>query len=283
MHRENWNDTFINQDKILKVLNKNINDTPIFLAGGTGLHRHILRIPYRHSEDLDFFFPTLISNQELNNITDKIKEIITTNLDVKLVNEKKETQIRRLFYQFSDNDEVIKIEILNFTCDRLNDKSYLKNDIFKTENLYNLLLYKFKALCDRPDTIKDIFDIYFIMREMDSLLISNIIIDINKKFKEAIVIEYKVDNIISALGYQLKWDIEIGDHIEHLNDLKIEVENFKIELKNAFESEEVLDFSYKSRITKKALEFELSNQDYIEVIEENKFLVSEYNILYLND
>jgi hypothetical protein len=279
VHRENWDDTFTNQDRILKVLNDNIKNTPIFLAGGTGLHRHILRIPYRHSEDLDFFFPTLISNQELNNITDKIKEIITTNLDVTLVNEKKETQIRRLFYQFNDNDEVIKVEILNFTCDRLNDKSYLKSDIFKTENLYNLLLYKFKALCDRPDTIKDLFDIYFIMREMDSLLISNIIIDINKKFQKAIGIKYEVKHIIQALGYHLKWDIEIGDHIEHLNDLKIEVENFQIELKKAFELEKTLTFSYESRISKKALEFELTNQDYIDIIEENKFLVDEYNIL----
>jgi hypothetical protein len=279
VHRENWDDTFTNQDRILKVLNDNIKNTPIFLAGGTGLHRHILRIPYRHSEDLDFFFPTLLTNQELTNITDIIKSIITTNLDVTLVNEKKETQIRRLFYQFNDNDEVIKVEILNFTCDRLNDKSYLKSDIFKTENLYNLLLYKFKALCDRPDTIKDLFDIYFIMREMDSLLISNIIIDINKKFQKAIGIKYEVKHIIQALGYHLKWDIEIGDHIEHLNDLKIEVENFQIELKKAFELEKTLTFSYESRISKKALEFKLTNQDYIDIIEENKFLVDEYNIL----
>ena len=279
MHRENWDDTFTNQDRILKVLKDNIKDTPIFLAGGTGLHRHILRIPYRHSEDLDFFFPTLLTNQELTNITDLIKSIITTNLNVKLINEKKETQIRRLFYQFDDNDEVIKVEILNFTYDRLNDKSYLKSDIFKTENLYNLLLYKFKALCDRPDTIKDLFDIYFIMREMDSLLISNIIIDINKKFQKAIGIKYEVKHIIQALGYHLKWDIEIGDHIEHINDLKIEVENFQIELKKAFEFEKTLTFSYESRIRKKALEFELTNQDYIDIIEENKFLVDEYNIL----
>ena len=66
-----------------------------------------------------------------------------------------------MFYSFKENDEIIKIELLNFTCCRLKDFSFINSDIFRTENLYNLLLYKLKALCDRPDTIKDLFDLYF--------------------------------------------------------------------------------------------------------------------------
>ena len=280
MHRDDWESTFRNQDIILSAL-KNSLDSSIFLAGGTGLHRHVLRVPYRHSEDLDFFFSTLVLDKEINEVTNEIKQIMTTTLGATLINEKKEKQIRRLFYSFEDNEEIVKVEILNFTCARLKDFSYLKSDIFRTENLYNLLLYKFKALCDRPDTIKDLFDIYFIMREMDKLLVSDIIIDINIKFKEAIGIEYQKKHIISSLEHNLKWDIEIGDHIEHLNDLKLEVEYFKQELKEAFISKDFLDFSYKSRIGKKALELGVSVEDYIEYIEENKFLENEYKVLYL--
>lgn len=279
MHRENWQDVFVNQDKILKQL-KPLEDE-MFLAGGTGLQRFVLTKPYRHSEDLDFFFAKLKTKQDLDKIKDKILNLIN-NLDgVKLDRDPiwiKDEKSWRMFFSFEDNDEIIKIELLNFTCGRFQDLEFLNQDIYKTENLYNLLLYKFKALCDRPDTIKDLFDIYFILRDLNAVDIKTLIEHINKKFYDAIKLKYTKKDIIQALNFRLDWDIEIGEHIEHLHGLKLEIETFQDELKNSFEHNETLDFSYKSKIAKKAKEFDLSCDEYIELIEDNLFVVNEWKI-----
>jgi len=164
MHRDDWDSVFKNQDKILKQL-KPLNDK-IFLAGGTGLHRFALPTPYRHSEDLDFFLEKLCDKVELDEIKNEIVKLMLKLSESTLVDTRwiKDEQSWRLFYSFDDNDEIVKIEILNFTCCRLKDLTFLNSSIFRTENLYNLLLYKLKALCDRPDTIKDLFDIFYFKR-----------------------------------------------------------------------------------------------------------------------
>lgn len=78
------------------------------------------------------------------------------------------------------------------------------------------------------------------------------------------------------MNHNLDWDIEIGDHINHLHGLKLEIDLFQIELRNTFEKEDSLDFSYHTRIKKKALEFGLDEKDYIEIVEDNQFLVEEW-------
>jgi len=202
--------------------------------------------------------------------------------EAKLVNSKwiKDELAWRMFYDFEDNDETVKIEILNFTCNRVKDFAFVNEDIFRTENLYNLLLYKLKALCDRPDTIKDLFDLYFILRDLQEVNISFLIEDINKKFKAAIGIEYSKENIVSALNHRLEWDIEIGEHVKHLHGLKLEIESFQEKLKSAFENNIILDFSYKTRIKEKAQEFGLDENDYIDIVEDNQFIVDEWNRYY---
>ena len=251
----------------------------MFLAGGTGLQRFVLPKAYRHSEDLDFFFTSLKTKEEIDIIKNKILVLMSKISDVKLENIKwiKDEKAYRMFYSFKENDEIIKIELLNFTCCRLKDFSFINSDIFRTENLYNLLLYKLKALCDRPDTIKDLFDLYFILRELEKINIKTLIEDINKKFEDAIGIKYSIENIISSLNHNLDWDIEIGEHINHLHDLKLEIDLFQKELKNAFAQKDILDFSYNSKIQKKALELGLNKNDYVDVIEDNQFLVEEWN------
>jgi len=72
MHRDDWSSVFTNQDRILKQLKSLENK--MFLAGGTGLQRFVLPVPYRHSEDLDFFFSTLKTNKELESIKNTIIE-----------------------------------------------------------------------------------------------------------------------------------------------------------------------------------------------------------------
>ena len=277
MHRDNWGAVFENQDRILKQLKPLENE--MFLAGGTGLQRFVLPQAYRHSEDLDFFFTSLKTKEEIDIIKNKILVLMSKISDVKLENIKwiKDEKAYRMFYSFKENDEIIKIELLNFTCCRLKDFSFKNSDIFRTENLYNLLLYKLKALCDRPDTIKDLFDLYFILRELEKINIKTLIEDINKKFEDAIGIKYSIENIISSLNHNLDWDIEIGEHINHLHDLKLEIDLFQKELKNAFAQKDILDFSYNSKIQKKALELGLDKNDYVDVIEDNQFLVEEWN------
>ncbi|OCL96521.1 hypothetical protein AAX29_02060 [Aliarcobacter thereius] len=125
------------------------------------------------------------------------------------------------------------------------------------------MLYKLKALCDRPDTIKDLFDLYFILRDLENIDIKTLIEDINKKFEDAIGIKYSIENIISSLNHNLDWDIEIGEHINHLHDLKLEIDLFQKELKNA-------------------LELGLDKNDYVDVIEDNQFIVEEWNKYFKN-
>ncbi|HJE03680.1 MAG TPA: nucleotidyl transferase AbiEii/AbiGii toxin family protein [Aliarcobacter thereius] len=280
MHRDNWEAVFENQDRILKQLKPLENE--ILLAGGTGLQRFVLPQAYRHSEDLDFFFTSLKGKEEIDSIKNKILELMLQIPDAKLENIKwiKDEKAYRMFYSFKGNDEIIKIELLNFTCCRLKDLSFGNNNIFRTENLYNLLLYKLKALCDRPDTIKDLFDLYFILRDLKEVNIKTLIEDINKKFEDAIGIKYSKENIISSLNHRLDWDIEIGEHINHLHGLKLEIDLFQKELKNTFLNDDILDFSYHTKIKNRALEFELDNNDYIDAIEDNQFLVEEWNKYY---
>ncbi|MDX9902360.1 MAG: nucleotidyl transferase AbiEii/AbiGii toxin family protein [Aliarcobacter sp.] len=187
-----------------------------------------------------------------------------------------------MFYSFKGNNEIVKIELLNFTCCRLKDLSFENINIFRTENLYNLLLYKLKALCDRPDTIKDLFDLYFILRELEEIDIEILMEDINKKFEDAIEIKYSKENIISSLNHKLDWDIEIGEHINYLHGLKLEIDLFQSELRNAFLQDDILDFSYYAKIQEKALEFGLDKNDYIEIIEDNQFLVHEWKKYFQN-
>lgn len=277
MHRDDWKSVFLNQDKILKVLKP--LEKEIFLAGGTGLQRFVLKEAYRNSEDLDFFFAELKSKDEMDSIKNKIVELISKIPKTKLENAIwiKDEKAWRLFYSFEENDEIIKLELLNFTCTRVKDLTFTNENIFRTENLYNLLLYKIKALCDRPDTIKDLFDIYFILRDFKKIKIDDLINDVNLKFEKAIGISYSKENIVSSLNQKLAWDIEIGNNIKHLHGLKLEIDLFQKELKKAFEEDIILDFSYYSRINKKALEFGLNVNEYIEIIEDNQFLVEEWN------
>lgn len=277
MHRDDWNSVFKNQDRILKQLKP--LESEMFLAGGTGLQRFVLPMPYRNSEDLDFFFANLKTNKELENIKNKIVELILGLEGVKLDRDPiwiKDEKSWRLFFGFDDNDEIIKIELLNFTCCRVVDLSFVNEDIFKTENLYNLLLYKFKALCDRPDTIKDLFDIYFILRDLNKIDIDLLIQDINKKFSEAIGIQYRKQDIVNALNHRLDWNIELGDNIKHLQDMMLEINLFQKELQESFEKNDTLDFNFQSKILNKAKEYGLEPNEYIELLEENSFLVDEW-------
>jgi hypothetical protein len=75
----------------------------------------------------------------------------------------------------------------------------------------------------------------------------------------------------------LHWDIEVGENIKHLQGMKLEIDLFQKELQEAFVIGETLDFNFESKILKKASEYDMEVSEYIELIEENQFLVDEYN------
>ncbi|SFV89772.1 hypothetical protein MNB_SV-4-954 [hydrothermal vent metagenome] len=238
----------------------------------------VLSRAYRHSEDLDFFFPTLKDRKFVFETGERMAKLIgelpgATVEDIRRV---KEENAFRLWCRFEDNDETVKVELLNFTCSRLKDAGFIKLP-FKTENLYNILLYKLKALCDRPDTIKDLFDLYFIFRDLPPIETDELILDLNEKFESAIGLRYELGHLVRALEYHLKWDIEIAD-IAHPHDLKEEIENFQKSLHDALASKSLLDFSYKKRIQNNAAKYDLDEKSYLElidVLDENAFWVNE--------
>ncbi len=104
------------------------------------------------------------------------------------------------------------------------------------------MLYKLKALYDRPDTIKDLFDLYFIFRDLPPVNVCELLSDLNTKFEDAIGLRYELKHLISALEHDLKWDIEISD-IAHPYDLKKEIESFQRTLHDTLKHETLLDFS----------------------------------------
>jgi len=276
MHRDDWEAVYRNQDRILHAL-KSMEDE-IFLAGGTGLQRFVLPRAYRHSEDLDFFFPKLQEKNLVFEVGEQMAQQIQAipGVTIEGIRRAKEEGALRIWCRFDDNDEVVKVELLNFTVSRLKETGFIEQP-FKTENLYNILLYKLKALCDRPDTIKDLFDLYFIFRDLPPIEVDVLLSDLNAKFEGAIGLRYELEHLVRALEHHLKWDIEIAD-IAHPYDLKEEIENFQKALQDALESKSLLDFSYKTRIQKNAAKYDLDEKSYLElidVLDENAFWVSE--------
>ena len=60
-----------------------------------------------------------------DNIKNKILELMSEIPNAELENIKwiKDEKSYRMFYSFKDNEEIIKIELLNFTCCRFIDRS----------------------------------------------------------------------------------------------------------------------------------------------------------------
>jgi predicted nucleotidyltransferase component of viral defense system len=280
VYREDWQAVYTNQDRILQGL-KSLEDE-IFLAGGTGLQRFVLPRAYRHSEDLDFFFPTHVEKSLATATGEKMVELIAKipGASIEQSRRIKDEGAYRLWCRFDDNEEVVKVELLNFTCTRLKDTTFVPEP-FRTENAYNLMLYKLKALCDRPDTIKDLFDLYFIFRQLPAVKIDALLADLNTKFEKAIGIRYEKVHLLRALEHRLKWDIEIAD-ITHPYDLKLEIESFQNKLHDALQNNELLDFSDAYRIRQNAAKFGLDEKGYLEHIDflgENAFWTDDIKFI----
>jgi hypothetical protein len=271
--RKNWLDIYKNQDIILKTLS-DIDD--IFLAGGTAVQRFLIERPYRESDDLDFFVSSPKKDVLLSayhNIANTLRE----NQNIKLENiiNDKALGVQRFFCSLKENEEMVKLELLDFTNGRFKDTQFFTCDNFpRIENFYNLILYKLKALCDRRDTIKDLFDLYFLFKEMpyERLSIKELMIDLELKFKIPTGYKYSYAQVIEALSCNnRRWDIVLKEQSFPDFYIKEAIEEFRLEFLNILLSkDDEIDMSYRNKASTFSKDIDI--KDYYELIETNLFI-----------
>jgi len=272
----NWDEVYKNQKIVLQTL-KEIDE--IFLAGGTAVQCYLLSKKYRESEDLDFFVEREMSSKESAKLARSIIKTLGQNEQLHNIRHKHtEDGTHRIFCAVEGSSEIIKIELLNFTTDRFGDLAFIEHEDFpRIENSYNLLLYKLKALCDRTDTIKDLFDIYFLFKTLEPINLKQMLLDLEFKFLETTGYVYNTETIINALNITRRWDIVLtGDDALHyaMKEAIVAFQNdFATQLLLAPEE---LDFSYERYVSEKMEANDCEKlDDYLSFFEENAFLERE--------
>ena len=274
--RSNWDEVYKNQKVILNTL-KEIDE--IFLAGGTAIQCYLLSKKYRESEDLDFFVESEMSSKESAKLARTIIKTLGKNKEVYNIRHKHtEDGTHRIFCAIKGSSEIIKIELLNFTADRFGDLDFIEHKDFpRIENPYNLLLYKLKALCDRTDTIKDLFDIYFLFKVLEPINLKQMLLDLEFKFLETTGYVYNTETLINALNITRRWDIVLT--VE--KSLEYAMKEAIVAFQNDFATQlllapKELDFSYKKYLNEKMKFNECDRvDDYLSFFEENGFLERE--------
>ena len=277
MFSRNWEEVYTGQKIILGILSGMEN---IFLAGGTALQCYTLSQKWRESEDLDFFLDHELTQKESAKLSRQMMQTLENDKEIKNVRHVyTEEGTHRLFCTLAGLDEIIKIELLNFTADRFYDKEFIVHEDFpRIENHYNLLLYKLKALCDRTDTIKDLFDIYFLFKELEPLKIKILFSDLEMKFLETTGYVYNVPSVVNALKIPRRWDIILAGDEQMYHPMKEAVKNFQNDFSCLLldASTEILDFSYAAYLKEKVAQFDCdSAENYLSFYEENAFVEQE--------
>ncbi|SFV50801.1 hypothetical protein MNB_SV-12-1079 [hydrothermal vent metagenome] len=272
----NWDEVYVNQKVILKTL-QGIDE--IFLAGGTAVQCYLLDKKYRESEDLDFFVAYEMSSKESSKLARTVIKTLTQNSRLHDIRHKRtEDGTHRIFCGVEGTSEIVKIELLNFTTDRFGDLDFMVHDDFpRIENAYNLLLYKLKALCDRTDTIKDLFDIYFLFKILKPINLKQMLLDLEFKFLETTGYVYNSENIVNALNITRRWDIVLTED----KSLHYAMKEAIISFQNDFATQllltpKELDFSYERYIHRQMEANSCERvEDYLSFFEENIFLEME--------
>ena len=274
--RNNWDEVYKNQKVILATL-KDIDE--IFLAGGTAVQCYLLPKKYRESEDLDFFVESEMSSKESAKLARTIIKALGQNEQLHSIRHKHtEDGTHRIFCAVEGSSEIIKIELLNFTTDRFGDLEFIEHEDFpRIENPYNLLLYKLKALCDRTDTIKDLFDIYFLFKVLKPINLKQMLLDLEFKFLETTGYVYNTETLINALNITRRWDIVLSVD----KSLQYAMREAIVAFQNDFATQlllapEELDFSYERYVKEKMEVNGCENlDDYLSFFEENGFIERE--------
>jgi len=277
MRRNDWGTVYANQQKILRALS---GMDEIFLGGGTAVQCYTIPQRYRESEDLDFFADHEMGRKESARIK---REIVTRLRDSGIVIENEtltEQGTQRISCAFEGNDEVIKIELLDFTAGRFGDLSFISHPDFpRIENNYNLLLYKLKALCDRTDTVKDLFDLYFIFKVLGVIDLKTMLTDLKLKFEETTGYIYSEKELTAALAVMNRnWDIVPTEITErYWNDIQTAVDDFRRVFLNALIDPKIamLDFTYESYLKNNGEVNGVTEKDFLDVFEMNSFVEME--------
>ena len=274
--RSNWDEVYRNQKIVLKTLQE-IDE--IFLAGGTAVQCYLLAKKYRESEDLDFFVESELSSKESANLARRIIKKLSQNEKLHSIRHKRtEDGTHRIFSGVDGSSEVIKIELLNFTTDRFLDLTFMSHEDFpRIENAYNLLLYKLKALCDRTDTIKDLFDIYFLFKILEPINLNQMLLDLEFKFLETTGYVYNAETIINALNITRRWDIVLTGDAKIHYAMKEAIIAFQNDFANTLLlAPKELDFSYEAYVKEQIEKNSCSTVDeYLSFFEENFFIEEE--------
>lgn len=281
MYRNDWDAVYLNQQKILEVLS---DIDGIFLAGGTAVQCYILPRRYRESEDLDFFTDHAMSPGESAKISRLMTDNIRRTEGMEVFNiERTEQGTHRLSCGVDGNDEVIKVELLDFTAARYGDKSFIVHpDYPRIENDYNLLLYKLKALCDRIDTIKDLFDIYFLFKTLKPIDLKEMLMDLRLKFEETTGYIYSEKELLKALDVSNRnWDIVPTEVTkEYWEPIKEAVDAFRLGMIEILldPQVDVLDFTYETYLEKMAAENGCTKEEFLDFFESNAFIEHECRV-----
>lgn len=272
----NWDEVYRNQKMILQTL-KGIDE--IFLAGGTAVQCYLLSQKYRESEDLDFFVAYEMSSKESSKVARNIITVLSKNKQLDEIRHKQtEDGTHRIFCTVEGSSEIIKIELLNFTADRFKVLDFVVHDDFpRIENPYNLLLYKLKALCDRRDTIKDLFDIYFLFKILPPINLKHMLLDLEFKFLETTGYIYNAEILINALNITRRWDIVLTVDSKVQYAMKEAIVMFQNDFANRLLlAPKELDFSYNTYL-KRGMEKNSCSEveEYLSFFEENIFIEKE--------
>jgi len=279
--RNDWEAVYRGQELILNVC-KEIE--PLIFAGGTAIHRCVLSKERRESEDIDLFIDHLCGVSESNRYAIEMRKAFTAHKQINVINYdfRPEEKSHRFACIVEGSDEVIKVELLDFTGGRFTDESFTQSPLFpRVENSYNLILYKLKALSDRTDTIKDLYDLYFLFREHKTPIdMRTLFFDLDMKFKAATGYSYGASEIIKALGAKHRqWDI-IPKNVFDTNPELISnaIFDFRDELVDAIADPylEQIDLSHEQHIKNKieALDFDTTVEEYLNIIEANSFIAA---------
>jgi len=184
-----------------------------------------------------------------------------------------ETQFKAEKILFWEN--VVK----HFTADRLGDLAYIEHaDFPRIENYYNLLLYKLKAFCDRTDTVKDMFDIYFLFKVLKPIEIKKLFLDLELKFLETTGYVYSVQSVVNALKIPRRWDIILTEDESMQVAMKKAIEDFQEDFASVLLDAQtsMLDFTYEKYLKDKVLAFDCDTaENYLSFYEKNAFVEQE--------
>ncbi len=159
------------QAKFLKLfsLNKNLSDT-FYLTGGTALAEFY--IPYRFSEDLDFFSETEFEILPITIFLKSIKkELGYTKVDIN-------TSFNRNIIQLIFKDETLKLEFTYFPFPQIN-KPTIERGI-KIDSVLDITTNKLFTIYQKPRS-RDFMDLYMIQKKYDFQL-ENLIKQAKVKF-----------------------------------------------------------------------------------------------------